>query len=189
LKQNLTIIRQTLRDKRSSLPLQFIQQSSAIISAKIINSQIFQQSKNIAFYLATENEVDVYAVIQKAWQQKKSCYLPIIQQVEKNSLVFIQYERQDSLQKNQWGILEPQFDEKKLLSPQNLDLVIVPLAGFNDDNYRLGRGAGFYDNTFAFKLKNPQTKPYLLGVAFEFQKTAFTPNSWDVPLQEVLTEK
>ena len=54
-------------------------------------------------------------------------------------------------------------------------------------------GGGFYDRTFSFLLeKTRPTKPYLVGLAYEWQKleTKTWKNcNWDVPLDAIVTEK
>ncbi len=72
-----------------------------------------------------------------------------------------------------------------------MDLVLIPLVGFDADGNRLGMGAGFYDRTFAFLQQNKRpTKPYLLGIAYEIQKIdQIIAETWDVRLDGIVTEK
>lgn len=184
---NLQLIRTTIRKKRSQLTKKYIERSSDIIIKKILRTKIFKQSKNIGFYLATNNEVDLKELIFAANIQKKNCYLPIAHSGKKNILIFIKYCCGDILIKNKWGIFEPIYNKSKTIEISALDLVIVPLVAFNNKNYRLGMGKGFYDQTFAHKIKNPEAKPFLLGVAYDFQYTKFEPNKWDVPMQKIIT--
>ncbi|MCL5261094.1 MAG: 5-formyltetrahydrofolate cyclo-ligase [Gammaproteobacteria bacterium] len=184
--------RSQLRTQRKALDNKFKKMSAEKIITKICQLNIFKVSKNIAFYLADEGEVDLGALIELALQQKKHCYLPLLDPKQKWHLLFNKFNFKDQLiaDKNT-GILEPKLDPKKIILPKNLDLVFVPLVGFNQKCYRIGRGAGCYDKTFAFKLiqKNPEkTQPCLIGVAYEFQKIEFEQCAWDVPMQIIITE-
>lgn len=52
------------------------------------------------------------------------------------------YEGKDGLKKNIYNILEPQ---KSNIHQGEVDLVVVPLLGFDLKGYRVGYGKGFYD--------------------------------------------
>ena len=72
-----------------------------------------------------------------------------------------------------------------------LDLVLMPLVGFDARGNRLGMGAGFYDRQFAFlRHRRAWRRPLLLGVAFEAQRIARLAEApHDVPLWGVVTER
>lgn len=72
-----------------------------------------------------------------------------------------------------------------------LDLVLVPLVGFDDRGNRLGMGGGFYDRHFAF-LRNRRAwrRPLLIGIAFDVQRTPrLSDAAHDVPLWGIVTER
>ncbi|MGH8252234.1 MAG: 5-formyltetrahydrofolate cyclo-ligase, partial [Steroidobacteraceae bacterium] len=72
-----------------------------------------------------------------------------------------------------------------------LDLVLVPLVGFDADANRLGMGAGYYDRHFAFlRQRRSWRKPLLLGLAFDLQRVDRLPAAGhDVPLWGIVTER
>jgi 5-formyltetrahydrofolate cyclo-ligase len=186
---SVTAIRKTLREQRKSLPLISQQRASAIIAAKIINSKIFQASKTIGLYLPSEGEVITNAIMQAAWNNKKTCYLPYLISTSTKVFAFVAHQELEPLFHNKYGILEPAYNANKVINAQKLDLVIVPLVAFNEKCFRLGRGGGFYDKAFAYKIKCPQCKPFLLGVAYGFQQANFESQEWDIPMQLIVTEK
>lgn len=62
------------------------------------------------------------------------------------------------------------------------DLIIVPLLGFDRDNHRLGRGAGWYD-----RFLSAQTHARTVGLAFREQELAVIPvEPHDIRLDEVI---
>ncbi|HEX9707606.1 MAG TPA: 5-formyltetrahydrofolate cyclo-ligase [Steroidobacteraceae bacterium] len=72
-----------------------------------------------------------------------------------------------------------------------LDLVLVPLVGFDTRGNRLGMGGGFYDRHFAF-LRNRQAwrRPLLIGLAFDVQRVPrLSDAAHDVPLWGIVTER
>lgn len=190
-------LRKDLLSKRRQYDLTLKGYLSSCICEHILQSEIFASSHNIACYLAVNGEVDLSNVIQTIWQQNKKCYLPLVTKNEKHHMDFIEYKQKDELICNKYNICEPIYKHEKLINPVNLDLVLMPLIGFDDDCNRLGYGGGYYDYTFAFLqqrnnilVKSPK-KPYLLGVAFSWQHLdkKITASNTDIALDAVITEK
>jgi 5-formyltetrahydrofolate cyclo-ligase len=76
-----------------------------------------------------------------------------------------------------------------MVTARNLDLVLVPLVGFDTQGNRLGSGAGYYDRSFDFRLRLHDARPRLVGLAFDCQETAGLQRAgWDVPLDAIVTE-
>lgn len=180
--------RKKLKLHRAKITLSEQLKASSIIVEQLCKHPLFLQSQTIASYKAIQHEIDPSALIYKAWQNKKNCYLPVLQE---QKLLFCSYEADTSLKKNRYNIPEPVFSLNSCIMPKDIDLVLVPVLGFTEKGQRLGMGSGFYDRSFAFLLHSPQpVRPFLLGLAYEWQKLAcFSEKSWDVPLNAVITEK
>ncbi len=90
---------------------------------------------------------------------------------------------------NRLGIEEPQGS--RTLSPRRLDVVFLPLVGFDAHGVRLGAGGGYYDRAFAFRRwRHVWHAPRLIGIAYSFQQVdRITPAAHDVLLDAVVTEK
>jgi len=115
------------------------------------------------------------------WQQNIKTYLPVIQDKQ---LVFALYSDQTIWQENMYGIKEPMT--KNHLPKEALDIVFLPLVGFDVKGGRLGMGGGFYDRTFEGKKTNEA--PLLIGLAHDCQQVKSLPvEGWDVPLQAFIT--
>ena len=66
------------------------------------------------------------------------------------------------------------------------DAVLLPMNGWDQQGYRLGYGAGFFDRTLASLPK----KPLVIGVSYEMSKLqTIDPQSWDLPMDYVVTER
>jgi 5-formyltetrahydrofolate cyclo-ligase len=145
-------------------------------------SPIFRESEHIACYLARDEEFDCVPIIEKVWRAQKKCYVPVLSPHEENTLEFVSYHHDDILEFNRYKILEPTDKEK--VSIDKIDLVIMPLVGFDLQGNRLGMGGGYYDRTFSKK------KTFLLGLAYDAQEVPTLPSDvWDIPLNGILTEK
>lgn len=183
-------LRNNLRQQRLQLTPSVIKQASERIATQLLNVNEFLDAQHVALYMAQEGEVDTQALTRILWRQNKKCYLPIVADTKEKNLAFIHYQENDTLIENRFGILEPVHRNEKLFKPEALDLVLMPVVGFDTQGNRLGRGAGYYDHTFHFLLTTPKPKrPVLIGLAYDFQEVeTITPNDWDVPLDCVVTE-
>lgn len=174
-------LRQTLRGIRENLSVAYRQKSSAQVCARIKKLNQYRYAKRIALYHPARGEIDLGAIWQSAPLQGKFCYFPAI--TPEKSLSFLPATPATPFRKNPYGIAEPDVELSKAIKPEDLDLIFVPLVGFDEQGTRLGMGAGYYDRTFAQKKH-----PLLIGVAYEFQRQFFiVPHEWDIPLQAVIT--
>ena len=63
-------------------------------------------------------------------------------------------------------------------------IMLVPMVGFNSNKYRLGHGAGFYDQLIA------EARPTLtIGLVTEFRRVEFIPEPHDIKMDYIVTEK
>jgi len=182
-----TLFRKEITIKLQGLTSDEREIASQKIAAEVIQREIFIKSKNIACYIPLEHEVNVWSVIRSVWNHGKNCYIPAFPSSTENYLCFVKFEQHDPLFKAKYNILVPEIVPSKIIAPEDLDLVIVPLHGFNSSLFRLGHGVGNYDRTFAFKKSSSSFRPYLLGVAYKCQEASFEPDMWDVKLDEVIT--
>lgn len=158
------------------------------ICRRVRNSPCYLRARHLALYWPTGPEPDLRELLGAALREGKRCYLPVMRPGRR--LWFVRYRAGDPLERNGYGICEPRYRARDVLAPAFLDLVCVPLAGFDRRGTRLGLGGGYYDRSFAFKLRGSYGKPLLLGVAFACQELPLIPREvWDVPLAGVITER
>lgn len=180
-------LRQQCRAARAALGASARAQASRAISQALCDSLIFRAARRIALYWPVGDEADARGVLDGAAEAGKQCYLPLMR--ADRTLAFLHHRAGTPLLVNSRGIPEPRPGPRAELAPGLLDLVCVPLLGFDRAGNRLGQGGGYYDRTFAFVRGVPAAKPLLLGVAFACQElAAIEPAPWDVPLAAVVTE-
>jgi 5-formyltetrahydrofolate cyclo-ligase len=67
-----------------------------------------------------------------------------------------------------------------------LDAVLVPGVAFDKQNFRLGRGGGYYDRF----LNNLPKKIHTIGLAFDFQVVDRLPHDHhDIPVHRLIINK
>ncbi len=94
---------------------------------------------------------------------------------------------------NRFGIPEPDTrhgaHRARRQATWTLDVILLPLVGFDDDGQRIGMGGGFYDRTLAF-TQRPGPRPRLIGLAHDCQRVTRLPVApWDVPLDAIVSDR
>ncbi len=180
-------LRDSLRYLRRNLLVDDQQAASNAVYELIVRQDFFMSATNLAFYISFDGELDPKQILQEAINQGKSCYLPIIPKSSENEMNFGLYDQETLLKESKWGIQEP-LPHGSLISPFDLEVVFVPLVGFDDKCSRLGMGKGLYDKTFNFKDQNSSIQPLLVGLAHECQHVQEIPTEkWDVRLDLIVT--
>ncbi|HSX60830.1 MAG TPA: 5-formyltetrahydrofolate cyclo-ligase, partial [Tahibacter sp.] len=145
--------------------------------------------ERIGGYFAVNGELSLHLVVAHCWRQGKAFHLPVSGAARQ--LRFAPYTAASQVQPNRFGIPEPAAADAELATPDSLDLVLVPLLGFDRRGHRLGYGGGFYDTSFAFLHgRERPTTPLLVGIGYSFQEIdTVGAQAWDVKLDLVATER
>jgi 5-formyltetrahydrofolate cyclo-ligase len=143
---------------------------------------------HVAGYWAFHHELPLNLVIPPLAARGQQFLLPVV--TADKHLVFAPWQAGDAVQPNRYGIPEP-VTPATWLAPGQVELVLVPLLGFDRRGHRLGFGGGYYDRAFEYlrDLERP-SKPLLVGIGYAFQELpAITPAAWDIDLDFVATER
>jgi 5-formyltetrahydrofolate cyclo-ligase len=145
--------------------------------------------QRIGIYAATAEELDTSCLIALALRRGCLVYLPRIDSRRRvRSMHFAPLTALAS-RINRFGIAEP--EGRELASARLLDVVFLPLVGFDRHGTRLGMGGGYYDRAFGFRrLRTSWHSPLLVGIAYASQEVErIAPAAHDVPLDLVMTER
>ncbi len=177
-----TTLRRSLRQKRRAISPANRKKFSHKLLAQCKKSGILRHSKKIALYLPNDGEIDTIDIQNFCIQHQIELYLPIL---SGKILKFAKLSL--PLKVNKFGIYEPNITQ--LISLKKLNLILLPLVGFDARKNRIGMGGGFYDQTLAFKKHQKMMKnPKLYGLAFDCQHVEkINTQEWDVPLDLVIT--
>ncbi|MDR0780496.1 MAG: 5-formyltetrahydrofolate cyclo-ligase [Pseudomonadales bacterium] len=181
-------LRRELRRRRRALTPRQQQQAALALYRRVVTSNLFRFSRRLAFTLARDGEISSERLLHEAVRRGKRCYLPVMRQSSNTHLSFREWRRGARLRKGRFGILEPHLG--RLGAPYALDVVFMPLVGFDARCNRLGMGRAYYDNTFAFLRRTQRARPALVGLAHDCQRVdqlALAP--WDVPLCAIATDR
>lgn len=178
------VLRAQLRCERAKLDEGIIKAHSTAICDNAMT--LLGDARHVAGYYAFGAEVDLSLLMATLGRQEKHTYVPIV--LPEFRMQFARVDEATPITLNRYGIKEPQVDESTCRDASQLDAVLVPLVGFDEGCNRMGMGGGYYDRNFAHR-HNTQGPPLLIGVAYEMQcVNSVHAQSWDVPLDYVVTE-
>jgi len=179
-------LRRDIRTKRRAIPAAVREQADRAIHAQIRSLPEYRRARSVALFLAFDGEPSLGSLVDAARRHRKRLYVPVLRGM---TMRFAELLPGTTLAANVFGIMEPKVGPR--IDARKLDLVLTPLVAFDDRGVRVGVGRGYYDRAFQFlRHRSHWRRPKLLGVAYELQRVgALTPNSWDVPLWGVVTER
>jgi 5-formyltetrahydrofolate cyclo-ligase len=180
-------LRQRLKKLRRAVPPAQRRAAAIAVAHHIRRSFNLRPGLRLAVYAPLPAELDTAPLVQLARRHRCRIYLPRLTDLRRRRMQFI--EARGAMRRNRLGILEPV--RVRCLSVRSLDLVFVPLVGFDASGMRLGMGAGYYDRAFAFlRLRTCWIHPRLIGLAYSLQQVPHIEGaSHDVRLHGVITEK
>ena len=142
------------------------EKASLDVLARLERLDQWKNAEIVLAFLSMEDELDTSPIVRRALGQGKIVAVP---KVVGNDMVFYQInDIAADTAPGAFGILEPktglpQIDVETL--SEHHSVVLVPGLAFDKENFRLGRGKGFYDRFFA----SCGDSLYKIGIGYSFQ--------------------
>ncbi len=149
-------LRAMYREIRLRMRPSEVSTKSRMINRKLINGIDWNQYQTICAFnpITSLNEVDIR---------------PLLKRLDKLSTLEVKIIQGSKIAK---------------MPTEKFDLILVPVLAFDDDNYRLGWGGGWYDK---FLVSQPQALK--IGLCFQNGYVKKLPHELhDIPLDQVITE-
>ncbi len=177
-------IREILLKKRDGIGHIEKKMKEAAIRKRLYALTDFKKAKSILLYASFRSEVDTMQCIRHALKIKKMAALPRVDS-RKKELKLYEIKDISELKPGYMGIQEPKTVKSREVGLNDIDIVIIPGAGFDTEGNRLGYGHGFYDKLLS-KSRKPVTT---VALAFEEQIIPKVPkDSHDVKIDKIITE-
>ncbi|WP_120796302.1 5-formyltetrahydrofolate cyclo-ligase [Thiocapsa rosea] len=192
---HLKRLRQTLRSGRRALSGRSQRHHSRLVARMFRRDIRFRRADRIAAYWPADGELDPRPLLKDALKGGKAIYLPVLSRSigdrTRVKLRFVRWITGETMHLNRFGIPEPTRRGRHIRPVCHLDLILVPLVGFDSACNRIGMGGGYYDRTLAYlKVRRYWRRPRLIGVAHECQRIEkIETRPWDIPLDAVVTER
>ena len=150
-------------------------EKSAQIVAAVRALPAYRNAKTVMLYSAVGAEVDLSALTSDG---KRFCYPLCTSKTEMEAFI------PGAWKTGAFGISEPDPEQSESVPPEEIDLVLCPCAGFDENGNRIGMGAGYYDRYL------PRcTNAAVCAVAFEAQRLAQVyADEYDRKMDGVITE-
>lgn len=188
-------LRRHLRRLRRALPRPVQRAHAGALLVTLRRDLRFLKARRLAAYWPSDGEIDPGALLAMALSRGKQVYLPVLRRrfgsSKEPSLWFARFTPGERMRLNRFNIPEPRTRGRRVRGARHLDLLLMPLVGFDSQGHRLGMGGGYYDRTLAYLGRRRLWKrPRLLGLAHECQRVErLEPMPWDVPLDAIATER
>lgn len=184
LKEEKQRLRREMREKRRSLTAAQVASRSAQIAGQFCCWPLYQDSGTVMFYLSMPDEVQTEFMIQDALRRKKRVCVPLLGE-KYGEMTAATITNLDDLVIGKLGLKMPNPGKTGIVSPVDIDVVVVPAVAFDREGNRLGMGAGYYDRFLA------QAQGCLsLGVTWTCQLVDRIPSEeYDIRMQWLLTEE
>lgn len=133
----------------------------------------------LGLYWPIKGELDCRQLAQSLIKEGWTLTVPVINKTSKQ-LEFAHWQPDTPMQAGTWNIPVPVAP--RFLEPERF---LVPLVGFDEDNYRLGYGGGYYDRKLAAVDKPVET----IGVGMELGRfDTIHPQPHDIAMDLIITE-
>jgi len=178
-------LREKLLRRRDGIESEERRKKNAAIRKRLYASNDFRTAKRILFYASFRSEAETIKCIIHALKLKKTVMLPLVDGKKKTLRIF-QIKKISDLSSGFMGIPEPAALKSNERRPNDLDIAIIPGAGFDPEGNRLGYGAGYYDKLMSKSKRNIKK----IALAFEEQIVREIPSeNHDVKMDKIITDK
>jgi 5-formyltetrahydrofolate cyclo-ligase len=179
-------LRRQLRARRRAITGTARQQAARRLSRLIDKSRLLRPGRRIGLYLAMPEELDTAPLLQLA--QRRGCVIALPRVTSKRHARMRFFVFDGFMKRGAYGIREP--GGRLGLRALELDIVFMPLVGFDATGNRIGMGKGFYDRCLAHRMAlRIWRRPLLVGIAYEVQQVWSLPGGrHDVPMDVIVTD-
>ncbi|MFA6053821.1 MAG: 5-formyltetrahydrofolate cyclo-ligase [Thermodesulfovibrionales bacterium] len=178
-------IRKEALGKRNQIPKELKGTKDSSIKQRLLALPEFLSARSVLFYASFRSEVETSGIIRESLSMGKRAILP---KVDKRRHILRLYEIKnlDEMVAGFMGIPEPFQSEEREVLLEDIDLVIIPGAGYDYSGNRLGYGGGYYDILLSGKKKNMP----IIALAYEEQLVDAIPaEKHDVRVDMIVTDQ
>lgn len=182
------MIKKELRDKykklRDELTPKVLADQSVEVSNRLFKHVDLENKKVHVFLpITSKKEINTWLIIDRL--RSVAEVVVSISDFNSNTMKHVLLNDNTQFKESDYGIPEPFGNNLVEVAPNEIDVVLLPLLGFDKKGYRVGYGKGFYDR-FLINLNEDALKVglSLFGVEDDFISDI---NSNDIPMDICVT--
>jgi len=184
--QQKTTIRKEILEKRKSQDPQVSAAQSRSITGTLIGRKEFQTANRILIYLSKDGEVGTDHLLGRAFELGKRVCVPVVDRGNDELRISELPGPEIGFLLGAFGVREPAEGDLNFVTPDKIDLVVVPGLAFDRRGGRIGYGKGYYDRL----LSRLSSQVPRIALAFEFQVLDTVPQDEnDIQVDTIITEK
>ncbi len=169
-------LRRAVRTEIAKLSAEAKTQYSSQIFSRLATTNEIQNARVVALFVSLDDEPSTTDIIEQLSLHKRV----VVPRIEGDEMEF--YDISEGLQQGAFGIMEPLATTP--ISPDEIDVMVVPGVAFTRNGNRIGRGKGFYDKY----LSRRGFRAYTIGVCYPSQIVENIPTEkHDKTLDSVVT--
>ena len=173
-------LRMALRQQRKRISHSLRIQAARAVARRLFRVTAVRRARRVAVYLSMGSELMTAPLIAALEARHIKVFAPALL---RGGMHFRALTRTRP-QRHRLGMLQPRSG--RAFRAREMDVLVLPLLGFDPFGTRLGQGGGYYDRALA----HCRFRPYRLGLAYAAQQVSQLPRAvWDQPLDAVLTER
>ncbi|MAT92570.1 MAG: 5-formyltetrahydrofolate cyclo-ligase [Halioglobus sp.] len=174
-------LRRLMRQRRRDLDAGRQARAAEALAQRVEQLDAWRHCARLALYLPADGEIATAGIALRARARAMQLFLPVL--AADGRLDFALWQAQATLRPNRLNIPEPPPGAARC-TPDQLDILCLPLVAWDRRGGRLGMGGGFYDRSLA-----GAARPLLVGLAHSCQEVEQVPrDDWDIELDYVATE-
>jgi len=178
-------IRKEALGKRDRIPHELKGTKDSSIKQRLLALTEFLSARSVLLYASFRSEVETSGIIRESLSMGKRAILPKVDK-RRHKLLLYEIKNLDELVSGFMGIPEPFQSEEREALLEDIDLVIIPGAGYDYAGNRLGYGGGYYDKLLSGKNKNTP----IIALAYEEQLVEAIPaEKHDVRVDMIVTDQ
>jgi 5-formyltetrahydrofolate cyclo-ligase len=179
-------LREESLKKRDEIPPEVRRVKNRLIKEMLFSLDEFRNANTILLFASFRSEPDTIEIIKASLGTAKRIVLPKVDR-EKHMLDLYEIKNIDELSPGFLGIPEPDVNfEERMVTINDMDIIIIPGAGYDISGNRIGYGKGYYDRLLSGLKKNI----IVIALAFEEQITVLVPaEQHDVKVNMIVTDR
>jgi 5-formyltetrahydrofolate cyclo-ligase len=178
-------LRERMLALRQSQSPDFVREAGLAVASQALGHDITRKARKVCMYASTGKEIPTWDLLQQLLDDGKIVSVPDWEGWKQGSGIrLVVVSSPEDLATEGRLVPQPRLTDERIISPDEMDLFIIPGVAFDKSGNRLGMGGGYFDRLLALA----SSKSTLLGLAYGFQVLAHLPSEpHDIPMHHVMT--